>query len=113
MQIIVKKYEHFNRALDTHVRSKDHYDKLMKQGNYISYEENQERTKNNGNKNYILSEKGWDIIKSAKNSKDSKGRVKLSDRTIDAMKEIGAIDKKVPEYMKLPSAYTGKGGFSK
>lgn len=113
MQIIVRKYEHYNRALGTHVKSKDHYESLMKQGNYIPYEEQQDRVKDNGKKPFELSQKGWDIIKAAKNSKDKHGRVKLSDRTIDAMKEIGAVGKKVPEYMKLPSAYMGKGGFSK
>lgn len=112
MQIIVKKYEHYNRALGTHVKSKDHYDRLMKQGNYVSYEENQGKVKDNGNKPYVLSQKGWDIINAAKRRKDKNGKVKLSDQTIDAMKEIGAIGKKVPSYMQLPSAYSGKGGFS-
>lgn len=104
--IIIKNYEHYNRALGCHVKNKDHYDRLMKEGNYISYEESIERSKDNGKKPYNLSEKGWDIIKAAKNSKDKNGRVKLSDRTIDAMKEIGAIKtQKVPSYMQLPSAY--------
>jgi hypothetical protein len=112
MQIIVKNFEHYNRALGTHVKNKDHYDRLMKEGGYVTYEENQERVKDNGNKPYSLSKKGWEIIHAAKNSKDSKGKVKLSDRTIDAMKEIGVGMQKVPSYMQLPSAYTGKGGFN-
>lgn len=111
--IIIKNYEHVNKAFgnwDTpegkYVRNKDHYDRLMKEGNYITYEEGVERSKDNGNKPYILSKKGWDIIKAAKNSKDKKGKVNLSDKTIDAMIEIGAIKKqKVPSYMQLPSAY--------
>lgn len=117
--IIIKNYEHVNRSFgnwDTpngkYVRNKDHYDRLMKENNYVTHEEGQEQNQGMGEKPYILSKKGWDIIRAAKNSKDSKGRVKLSDRTIDAMKEIGAVGKKIPSYMQLPSAYTGKGGFS-
>ncbi len=105
MQVIIKNYDHYNRAIGKHIRSKDHYDYEMKSNNYITHEEAIERSKNNGNKEYVLSQNGWDIINSAKNSKDSKGRVKLSDRTIDAMKKIGAVGKKIPDYMKLPSHY--------
>ncbi len=118
--IIVKNYEHLNKAFgnwDTphgkHVKSKDHYDRLMKEGGYTPYDESNNQTnKRFEGKKYVTSQKAWDIIKSAKASKDSKGRVKLSDRTIDAMREIGAIDKKIPDYMKLPAAYQPKGGFS-
>lgn len=119
-QIIVKNYSHINKAFpnwDTPhgklVKNKDHYDRLMKENNMITYEESVERSKNNGNKPYVTSQKAWDIIKSAKNSKDKNGNVKLSDRTIDAMKSIGAIGKKIPDYMKLPSAYQPKGVSSK
>ena len=111
MQIIVKNYSHYNSAFGTYVRDKDHYDRLMKENNYISYEECLDRTKNNGKKPYILSEKARAIIQAAKDSKDKKGRVKLSDRTIDAMKEIGAIKKSIPSHMRLPSSYSDKGGF--
>lgn len=111
--IIIKNYEHINKSFgnwDTpngkHVRNKDHYDRLMKEGGFISYEQSLEINKNSKLKDYTLSKKGWDIIKSAKNSKDKKGKVNLSDRTIDAMIEMGAIKKqKVPSYMQLPSAY--------
>lgn len=119
MQIIIKNYSHINRSFgnwDTPqgkiVKNKDHYDRLMKEGNYTSYEEGVDIEKNKKLKNYKLSDKGWEIIKAAKNSKDRKGNVKLSDRTIDAMKSIGVGMQKVPSYMQLPSVYTGKGGFS-
>lgn len=111
MQIIVKNYSHYNSALGTYVKSKDHYDTLMKKGNYIPYEQSIDENKNNGNKPYITSKKALEIIKAAKCSKDKEGNVRLSDRTIDAMVSIGAMGKKIPEYMKLPSNYT-KGGFA-
>lgn len=115
--IIVKNYEHFNKAFGNwntpkgvHVKNKDHYDRLMKENNMISYEESVEKSKNNGNKPYVTSDKAWDIIKAAKNSKNKKCQVKLSDRTLDAMREIGAIDKKIPDYMKIPTN-NSSGGF--
>lgn len=111
--IIIKNYEHYNRALDAHVKNKDHYDRLMKQGNFITYEESVERSKNNGKKPYVTSDKAWAIIKAAKNCADKNGKISgLGDKTIDAMKEIGAIGKKIPDYMKLPSAYQKTGGFN-
>ena len=117
--IIVRNYAHINKAFsgwDTPhgriVKSKDHYDRLCKEQGMISYEESVEMSKNNGKKPYVLSEKGKAIIQAAKNSKDSRGNVKLSDRTIDAMKSIGAINKNIPSYMQLPTAYS-KGGFYK
>lgn len=120
MQIIIKSYNHLNKAFpnwDTkegvHVKSKDHYDRLIKENNMISYEESIDRSKNNGNKPYVTSDKAWAIIKAAKNCTDKNGKIKgLGDRTIKAMKEIGAIGKTIPEYMKLPSNYN-KGGFEK
>ncbi len=117
MQIIVKNYEHLNKAFgnwDTpqgvYVKNKDHYDRLMKEGGYTSYDESRSQDKGFKGKPYVTSQKALDIIKAAKNSKDKKGRVNLSDRTIDAMREIGAIDKKIPDYMKMPSN-TKSGGF--
>ena len=65
----------------------------------------------NGNhklKDYKLSDKARAIISSVSNSKDKNGNVRLSDRAIDAMKDIGAIGKKIPSYMGKPD---GKGGF--
>ena len=115
--IIVKKYDHFNTALpnwDTpkgvYVRSKDHYDRLVKQAGMVPCQEG-EVTPNR--KDYSLSREAKSIIDAAKNSKDKLGNVQLSDRTIDAMKKIGAIGKKIPSYMKLPKKYESIGGFSK
>lgn len=117
VQIIVKNYNHFNKALpnwDTpngvHVKNKDHYDRLCKENGMISYEQAKDQEKNKVLKSYALSEKGKSIIAAAKQSKDSRGNVKLSDKTIDAMRSIGAVGKKIPNYMQLPSNY-GKGGF--
>lgn len=109
MEVIVKNYTHLNKSFgnwDTPegklVKNKDHYDRLMKEGNYTSYDEARDRDKYIGNKPYVASQKALDIIKSAKATKDKNGNVKLSGRTLEALREIGAIGKKIPEYMKLP-----------
>ena len=113
MQIIVKNYQHINSALPNWntpkgvlVKSKDHYDKLCKEAGMVPYEKNNSGPKL---KDYNLSSKAKAIIEAAKNAKDSKGRVKLSDRTVDALKDIGAIGKKIPDYVNIPKSK--KGGF--
>lgn len=106
MQIIVKNWSHYNSALGTYVKNKDHYDSLMKQGGYISYEEQCDRTKNNGNKPLILSKDAEDVIRAAKLKRDSKGRVKLDGKLGEKMISIGALNKKIPNYMKLPATYS-------
>lgn len=118
LQVIVKSYQHHNRSFsnwDTphgvYVKNKDHYERLCKEHGMVSYEQAQEMAANKKCKEYKVSKESLDIIKSAKLRADSKGNVKLSDRTIDALISKKAIGKKIPEYMKLPSAYD-KGGFS-
>tara|TARA_R110000868_G_scaffold98057_3_gene269919 strand:+ start:341 stop:700 length:360 start_codon:yes stop_codon:yes gene_type:complete len=115
--IIVKNYEHFNKALPNwntphgvHVKNKDHYDRLMKESGSITYEEAKQRADSKKMKEYALSSEGKSILAAARMTKDSKGNVKLGDKTVAAMIKIGAIGKKVPDYMKLPAAYT-RGGF--
>lgn len=114
MQIIVKKYDHINSALpgwDTpkgkYIKSKDHYDRCLKEAGMVSYEKNNSGPKL---KDYILSKKAKEIINTASNSKDKKGRVRLDDRTIDAMKDIGAIGRKISDKVKLPNN-VNNGGF--
>jgi len=93
MEIIVKKYSHYNRSMGKYINSKKQYDEEMKKGGYISYDEACRRAdkiqSQRDNPDLKPSRKVLDIIESAKNSKDKKGNVKLSDRTIDAMKELG------------------------
>lgn len=119
VNIIVKSYEHFNKSLpnwDTpkgkYIRTKDQYDRAIKESGMISYEESNQKNASKKLKDYSLSNEAKKIIQAAKNSKDKRGNVKLSDRTIDAMVSRGIIGKKIPDYMKLPYSYT-KGGFDK
>lgn len=113
--IIIKNYSHINSSFpnwDTPtgklVKNKDHYDRLMKENNFVS----SEKSRNSGHapKPFTVSKKALAIIEAARNTKDKKGNVKLNEKMIEGMKEIGAI-KKIPTYMRLPAAYNKKGGF--
>lgn len=106
MQIIVKNWGHYNSALGTYVKSKDHYDTLMKKGGYVSYEEQNDRCKNNGNKPLILSKDAEEVIKAAKLRRNAKGEVKLDGKLGEKLMSMGAINKNIPSYMKLPAAYS-------
>lgn|SRR3990167_618845 len=114
--IIVKSYEHFNKSLpnwDTpkgkYIKNKEHYESELRKSGMV-HVDNAGQTSKPKLKDYKLSDKARSIISSASNSKDKHGNVRLSDRTIDALKEIGAIGNKIPSYMGKPD---GKGGFYK
>lgn len=117
MEIIVKQsYAHYNRSLGMQIKNKDHYDRVCKEGNWVSYEKAEEIAHNSRKskiKPYEISKDALAIIESAKNSRDDQGNVKLGTKVIKAMIDKKIIGKKVPEYMKLPSHYSGKGGFTK
>jgi hypothetical protein len=115
--IIVKSYAHVNKALpnwDTPhgkvIRSKDHYDYEMKKAGMVSYEQAQQMATGPKLKDYKLSKDAQAIIESARASADSKGNVKLSDKTVAAMIKKGAIGKKIPSYMGTSTEYAT--GFS-
>lgn len=116
MQIIVKQsYNHYNRSLGMQIKNKDHYDRVLKEGNWVSDErahELAEQGKKEKIKDYKVSDQSLAIINAARQTADSKGNVKLGDRAIDALIAKKAIGKKIPSYMQLPSAYD-KGGFEK
>ena len=91
--IIVKKYDHYNRAMGKRITSKKHYQEEMKKGGYIPYDqacqiaESIEQKRNNPK--LELSQKAREIIETAKLTADRKGNVKCGDRMIDAMKDVG------------------------
>lgn len=117
MQIIVKQsYNHYNTSLGMQIRNKDHYDRVCKEQGMVSYEkaaELAEQGKKARIKNYKISRESEDLIKYANSIKDKKGNLKLGDVAISKLIEKKAIGKKIPDYMKLPAAYSGKGGFDK
>jgi len=113
MEIIVKKWEHYNRALGKHISSKRQYKEEMARGGYVPYEQGEQMAKDAQErlkKPYDgLSPKARAVIATAKLNKDKDGNVKLSDRTVDAMKEIG-MKFSLPDW--CPKAYKEEGGFN-
>lgn len=94
MQIIVKNYAGYNHAMGKNIKSRDHYDYEMKKGGYVDYDKAKEQAAAydaKSRKEYKPSAKALEILRTVKDSADKKGNVKLSDRTIDAMKSIGAL----------------------
>lgn len=111
--IIVKNWEHVNRSLpnwDTskgkYIKNKEHYESELRKSGMVHVDKLGQTSPKL--KEYKLSDKARSIISAASNSKDKNGNVHLGGRAIDALKEIGAIGKKIPSYMKVPS---GNGGF--
>lgn len=92
MEIIVKSFTpHYNRALGKVITSERQYKDEMKRGGYISYDECKDRVNNN-----LKKQREWNVPNDVKawckevwEQGDSKGRVKLSDRQIDALKTKG------------------------
>lgn len=98
------------------IRSKAHYDRVCKEGGWVSYEQAQEmadKGKKEKIKDYKISDESLEIINAARQRADKKGNVKLADSAVDALISKKAIGKKIPDYMQLPSYYDGKGGFQK
>ena len=102
--IIVKKYEHFNRALGINIRNKRHYDYEMKKRGFVSFEEGQRLAdKHNAEKKWKPSQECIGVIKALKNSADKNGNVVLarSPKIVAAMKEKGMTF----DMSKLPKHY--------
>jgi len=112
MNIIVKKYEHYNHAMGKYISSKRQYEQEMVKGNYIPFEKAEqlaEQTRNRNHKNYDgLSEKTMRFLHQVKNTADKNGKIQISDRFVKGLKENGV--KLDVNYDKLPKHY--QGGFN-
>lgn len=110
--IIIKNYAHINRSMpgwDTPngriVKSKDHYDRLMKENDMVSYEAMQQKADSKKLKDYKISKESEDLIRYAKQIKGKNGKVNLSEKAVNMLVKKGAIGQKIPAHMKLPSHY--------
>jgi hypothetical protein len=111
--IIVKKYDHYNRAMGKHISSRREYENEMVKGGYVTFEKSQQLCKDFRDKEEKqtysgLSKKASSLLNSV--NPDKKGRIRLSDRQISAMKEVG-VKFSVPDW--CPKHYAPKeGGFA-
>lgn len=118
MQIIVKKYEHFNRSLPNwntpkgvYIKSKDDYDRKLKEAGMVSYEKMQQTVESNRaklDKPYTASPRALGIVREAIKNADKQGRTKLSGRAADALIEMKAKLAATPQ--RLKEAKPLKGG---
>ena len=112
--IIVKNYQHHNRALGKYISSKAQYENEMAKQGYIPFEQAEvlaERARTGQRKEYKgLSKQAMEVCKAAKDQADKKGNLKASSRLIDGMKKTGVCF----DLDKLPSHYRDEvvGGFN-
>ena len=88
--IQIKNYEHFNRAMGKQIRNKAHYEEEMKKGGYCTFEQGEKLASKNRaeHKDYKgLSSKAKAVVDTVR--QQNKKNFKLSDRAIDAMKDLG------------------------
>ena len=95
MNIIIKKYEHWNTAFGNwdgpkgkYVRSKAHYEQLLREQGLVPVD----KLPNPPEKkpfDKTLSPKVERLIKSVALTADKKGRIKAGDRLINGMRECG------------------------
>lgn len=98
-------FRHFNESLGIMIYSKEHYIHEMKKRRMLPFEECEylaEKWESKNEKGYKpydkLSPKADSIVRSLKLTSDRKGNIKLSDRAITALREIGAITGRIENF---------------
>lgn len=110
--IIVRNYEHYNKAIGKYITSKRHYEQEMAKGGFVPFEKAEQMAENarsHMHKPYVLSEKTKKFLGEIKMLADRKGNIKPSDNFIKGLQEHGV--KVDCQYDKLPKAYR-QGGFN-
>lgn len=113
MEIIVKKYDHYNRAMGKYISTKKQYYDEMKRGGYVpSDEANNLADNHNKEKQWVPSDKCINMIKNAKDMTDKDGNITLGKhpRLVKAMEDSG-MKFKLPDW--CPKHYQEKGGLAK
>ena len=107
--IIVKRYEHFNRAMGKYIRSREHYEREMAKGGYVPFEKAEQMAETARAKNRQeykgLSEKTMKFLGEVKQQADKHGNIKPSQRFIEGLKDNGV--KVDCQFDKLPKSYQG------
>ena len=108
--IIIKKYDGYNRSLGCYINSKRHYEKVMHEKGMCTFDEGVklvEKANKDRYKPYDKpSDKAMEIIRSARLTGDKNGKIKCSDNMVKAMEDLGMSFKK----QELPKD-TKQGGF--
>ena len=105
MQVIVKKYDGYNRALGKHITSKRHYNDEMKRQGMVSFEKGQamaDKAQEKMHKDYKLKDETRRFLKNINKTKD--GKVNLSGREMAYMKKVG-VDFRKPKERPLEGGW--------
>lgn len=103
MEIIVKKYEHYNRALGKYIKSKRHYYTELDKGGYIPYEKAQQIAESKRNKEWKPSKELVQKLNYIKTCKcDKKGNIKHPKDLVGLYQKSG-MKMNVPDW--CPSHY--------
>jgi len=108
--IIIKNYEHFNRALDKYITSKAHYEKEMVKGGFVSFEKGEQLAAKNKSERQGydgLSSEKMKFLHQVKDMADRKGNIRISDRFVEGLKKHKVIGR---DLSQLPKHYR-EGGF--
>ncbi len=92
LTIISKNYEHYNRAMGKHIRSKRHYQEEMRKGGFVSAEKGNRLAENHEKEQKWKPSKDCvDVIKAIKNAADKNGNIVLGKhpKIVEAMKKKG------------------------
>ena len=113
--IIVKQYEHYNRAFSgwdspqgKYISSKADYQRELDRQGMITVDEAERRGMNSGAKRmeYVLEKDTKELIENVRQTADSKGRIRPGDKAIEKLME------RKPKYNPeaLPSSLPTEGG---
>lgn len=107
-------YKHYNQAMGVQIESKKHYELEMAQRGMVPYEKAlqlaAEYDRKNGRKDYKLSSKATDIIKSLKLTAKN-GRVELGTRAINALQSLGLDFRRQYKEFDINNVGKSHGGF--
>ena len=115
--IIIKNYEHFNRALPNwdspkgkYIKSKKHYQEEVAKAGLVPFSESESMANKYDRdraRPYDLSKKAREVMDSARQGADKKGKIQWSGRLVEGMKDVGVAF----NHDHCPSHYKNKGGF--
>jgi hypothetical protein len=109
--IIVKKYEHYNRAMGKWIGSRKQYEQEMVKGGYVPFDKAEqmvEQAKERNTKKYDgLSEDKMRFLYQVKNLADKDGNIPTTERFVEGLKKHKVISR---DLSNLPKHY--QGGFN-
>ena len=111
-QVIVKSWEHYNRALDVNITSKKHYFETLRKQGCCTWKEGERlvaEAKRKKKKEYTVSKEALEVMQTARQSADFKGNIRPDEKLIDGMQKVGVRFYSSPY---VPKEFKEKGGFS-